>query len=46
MLDTPVGQLIVAACVIDDILALILLSMFKVLVKDNPPIVRHFLLDG
>ena len=30
MADTPVGQLIVAACVIDDILALILLSMFQV----------------
>lgn len=29
-IDKPVGQLIVAACVVDDILALILLSMFKV----------------
>eukprot|EP00584_Thalassiosira_punctigera_P002575 CAMPEP_0172547490 /NCGR_PEP_ID=MMETSP1067-20121228/17012_1 /TAXON_ID=265564 ORGANISM="Thalassiosira punctigera, Strain Tpunct2005C2" /NCGR_SAMPLE_ID=MMETSP1067 /ASSEMBLY_ACC=CAM_ASM_000444 /LENGTH=934 /DNA_ID=CAMNT_0013334581 /DNA_START=324 /DNA_END=3128 /DNA_ORIENTATION=- len=43
MLDTPVGQLIVAACVVDDVLALILLSMFKVLVKDNPPIIEYFI---
>jgi len=42
-LDTPVGQLIVAACVVDDILALILLSMFKVLVEDSPPIIAYFL---
>ncbi|KAL7533761.1 hypothetical protein ACHAXR_009976 [Thalassiosira sp. AJA248-18] len=42
MLDTPVGQLIVASCVVDDVLALILLSMFKVLVKDNPPIFEYF----
>jgi Kef-type K+ transport system membrane component KefB len=43
MLDTPVGQLIVAACVIDDILALILLSMFQVLVQDSPPIFSYFI---
>lgn len=43
MLDTPVGQLIVASCVIDDILALILLSMFQVLVEDSPPIVSYFI---
>lgn len=43
MLDTPVGQLIVASCVVDDVLALILLSMFKVLVKDSPPIYEYFL---
>src|SRR6056300_1646040 len=43
MLDTPVGQLIVASCVVDDVLALILLSMFKVLVKDNPPIIEYFI---
>ena len=42
MIDTPVGQLIVASCVIDDILALILLSMFQVLVMDNPPILQYF----
>ena len=43
MIDTPVGQLIVASCVIDDILALILLSMFQVLVKDSPPIIQYFI---
>ena len=43
MLDTPVGQLIVASCVVDDVLALILLSMFKVLVQDNPPIISYFI---
>jgi len=43
MLDTPVGQLIVASCVVDDILALIQLSMFKVLVKENPPIYEYFI---
>jgi len=41
--DTPVGQLIVAACVVDDILALILLSIFQVLVKDSPSIIEYFL---
>lgn len=43
MLDTPVGQLIVASCVVDDILALILLSMFQVLVEDSPPIYEYFI---
>jgi len=43
MLDTPVGQLIVSSCVVDDILALILLSMFQVLVEDDPPIVSYFI---
>ena len=43
MIDTPVGQLIVASCVVDDVLALILLSMFKVLIKDNPPIYEYFI---
>ena len=43
MADTPVGQLIVAACVVDDILALILLSIFQVLVKDSPSIIEYFL---
>jgi Kef-type K+ transport system membrane component KefB len=43
MIDTPVGQLIVAACVIDDILALILLGMFQVLVLDSPPIIQYFI---
>ncbi len=43
MLDTPVGQLIVSSCVVDDILALILLSMFQVLVEENPPIISYFI---
>jgi len=43
MLDTPVGQLIVSACVVDDILALILLSMFQVLVEVDPPIIAYFI---
>ena len=43
MLDTPVGQLIVSSCVVDDILALILLSMFQVLVEVNPPIIAYFI---
>ena len=43
MLDTPVGQLIVAACVIDDILALIILSMFQVLVLPDPSIIQYFI---
>ncbi|KAL3792022.1 hypothetical protein ACHAWO_003978 [Cyclotella atomus] len=43
MIDTPVRQLIVAACVIIDILALILLSMFQVLVMDSPPIIQYFI---
>jgi len=43
MLDTPVGQLIVASCVVDDVLALILLSIFKVLVKDSPAIIEYFI---
>mmetsp|Transcript_12653 Transcript_12653/g.25286 ORF Transcript_12653/g.25286 Transcript_12653/m.25286 type:complete len:951 (+) Transcript_12653:88-2940(+) len=43
MLDTPVGQLIVSSCVVDDILALILLSMFQVLVEENPPIIAYFI---
>jgi len=43
MLDTPVGQLIVASCVVDDILALILLSMFQVLVLPDPSIIQYFI---
>lgn len=33
--NTPVGQLIVAACVVDDIVGLILLSMLEVLVDED-----------
>lgn len=43
MLDTPIGQLVVASCVVDDIMALILLSMFQVLVEDNPPVIAYFI---
>ncbi|KAL7549070.1 hypothetical protein ACHAWF_012339 [Thalassiosira exigua] len=43
MIDTPVGQLIVASCVVDDVLALILLSMFQVLVKPSPSVIEYFL---
>lgn len=43
MLDTPVGQLIVSSCVVDDVLALILLSMFQVLVEVDPPIIAYFI---
>jgi hypothetical protein len=43
MLDTPVGQLIVAACVFDDIMALIMLAILKVLIMDNPPIYQYFI---
>ena len=37
------GQLIVASCVIDDVLGLVILSMFQVLVKDDAQIYEYFL---
>jgi Kef-type K+ transport system membrane component KefB/Ca2+-binding EF-hand superfamily protein len=40
--DTPVGQLIMAACVLSDIIGLVLLSMFQVLVKDDPKLIEYF----
>jgi len=43
MLDTPVGQLIVSACVIDDIIGLTILAVLMVLVTDNPPIYQYFI---
>ena len=43
MLNTPVGQLIVASCVIDDVLGLVLLSMFQVLVKDDAEMYEYFI---
>mmetsp|Transcript_2462 Transcript_2462/g.3596 ORF Transcript_2462/g.3596 Transcript_2462/m.3596 type:complete len:818 (-) Transcript_2462:69-2522(-) len=43
MLNTPVGGLIVASCVIDDTIALIILAMFQVLVKDDPAIIEYFI---
>lgn len=43
MVNTSVGQLIIAACVVDDIIGLILLSMFQVLVKPDPKIIEYFI---
>lgn len=42
-LNTPVGQLIVASAVIDDMIGLIILSMLEVLILDNPPLVSYFI---
>ena len=42
-LNTPVGQLIVASAVIDDVIGLIILSMLDVLVADAPPIYEYFI---
>ena len=36
LLNTPVGQLIIAACVIDDMIGLMLLSMLEALVDPSP----------
>ncbi len=41
--NTPVGQLIMAACVLTDIIGLVLLSMFEVLVKDDPKLIEYFI---
>ena len=41
--DTPVGQLIIAACVIDDVIGLILLSMLQILVKDDAKLIEYFI---
>ncbi|CAB9506575.1 regulated potassium-efflux system protein KefC [Seminavis robusta] len=41
ILNTPMGQVIVAASVFDDILGLILLSIMEVLVKDSPKLVEY-----
>ena len=40
--DTPVGQLIAAACFGECILSLILLPIFRVFVKDSPSIIEYF----
>jgi len=42
-LNTPVGQLIVASAVIDDVIGLIILSMLDVLVADDPPLYEYFI---
>lgn len=41
--DTPVGQLIMAACVLSDIIGLVLLSMFQVLVKEDAKLIEYFI---
>ena len=41
--DTPVGQLIIAACVLTDIIGLLLLSMFQVLVDDDAKLIDYFI---
>lgn len=43
MLNTSVGQLIIAACVVDDIVGLLLLSMFQVLVKEDAQMIEYFI---
>ena len=42
VLNTPVGQLIVAACVIDDVIGLIILSMIEVLVDEAAGVKDYF----
>ena len=42
MLNTSVGQLIIAACVVDDIVGLLLLSIFQVLVKEDAMLMEYF----
>jgi Kef-type K+ transport system membrane component KefB len=43
VLNTPVGQLIVAACVLDDLIALVLLSMLRVIIDPNAKIYQYFI---
>jgi Kef-type K+ transport system membrane component KefB len=43
VLNTPMGQLIVAASVVDDILGLLLLSIMEVLVQDDPKVFDYIL---
>mmetsp|Transcript_21173 Transcript_21173/g.28166 ORF Transcript_21173/g.28166 Transcript_21173/m.28166 type:complete len:1051 (-) Transcript_21173:3288-6440(-) len=42
-LNTPVGQLIVASAVIDDMIGLIILSMLDVLVAEDPDLYEYFI---
>lgn len=42
-LNTPVGQLIVASAVIDDVMGLVVLSMLDVLVAEDPPLISYFI---
>jgi Kef-type K+ transport system membrane component KefB len=41
--NTPIGQLIVASCVLDDIIALIILSIIQVLVAEDAELWEYFI---
>jgi len=41
--NTPIGQLIVASCVLDDIIALIILSIIQVLVDEDAELWEYFI---
>lgn len=41
--NTPVGQLIVSTCVIDDVIGLVLLSMLEVIVRPDAQIFEYFI---
>ena len=41
--NTPVGQLIVSTCVLDDIIGLILLGMLQVIVKEDAQVWEYFI---
>jgi len=41
--NTPIGQLIVAACVLDDIIALIILSIIEVLTNEEAELWEYFI---
>jgi len=43
VLNTPVGQLIVAACVIDDIIGLVIISIIQMLVDTEAQIYQYFI---
>ena len=43
ILNTPIGQIIVASCVLDDIIALIILSIIEVLVNEEAEIYEYFI---
>lgn len=43
MLNTPVGQLILASCVLDDIIGLVLLSIIQIFTNENTKIYEYFI---
>jgi len=43
VLNTPVGQLIVAACVIDDVIGLVIMSMLEILVDTEAKMYQYFM---